>query len=123
MPPRTPKQCRARGCAKTTVSSHGYCEAHADLANGWKRQSKGRTTTERGYGHAWRKRRAEVLRRDKWLCQVCKRNGRVTAAVEVDHIVNKAAGGGDDLANLQAVCSACHRDKTRLESQAGRGRG
>jgi 5-methylcytosine-specific restriction protein A len=36
----------------------------------------------------------------------------VTPAHAVDHITPKAKGGTDDLHNLQAICRACHLDKT-----------
>lgn len=64
----------------------------------------------------WPKRRARVLRRDGWRCQIrgplCRGIAR-----EVDHIEH-----GDDHrdANLQSVCVPCHRDKTQLEATAGR---
>lgn len=60
--------------------------------------------------------------RDDWLCQPCRKIGRVTAATECDHIKPKAEGGTDDLDNLQAICSACHREKTRDESARAQGR-
>ncbi|WP_143557744.1 HNH endonuclease, partial [Snodgrassella communis] len=36
--------------------------------------------------------------------------------MEVDHIVNIAAGGTDELSNLQTLCRSCHQLKTRRES-------
>lgn len=56
------------------------------------------------------------MQRDKRLCQPCLKEGRVTAANAVDHIVQKAAGGTDDLDNLQAICRACHLDKTMTDN-------
>ncbi len=49
------------------------------------------------------------------ICVLCKR----AAATEVDHRVPKAQDGPDDLANLQGVCSACHRAKSAAEGSAG----
>ena len=71
-----------------------------------------RSRHERGYGTAWDKVRALVMARDLWLCQCdqCQAGAlRVTPAQEVDHIVPKASGGTDDLANLRAVNRDCHR--------------
>lgn len=73
----------------------------------WSRQSR----HERGYGHSWVKLRDAILKRDV-LCQPCIKAGRTTAATQVDHIKPKARGGTDDPANLQAICSDCHRAKT-----------
>ncbi len=74
------------------------------------------TTTERGYGHAWRKLREQVLKRDCYLCQPCKRAGRIAEAKEVDHIQPKSAGGTDAVSNLQAICKPCHLLKSDSES-------
>jgi len=68
----------------------------------------------RGYGRAWEKLRAQVMERDRGLCQPCLRGepSRVTPAREVDHIRPKAKGGDDSLTNLEAICVPCHRDKS-----------
>ena len=73
----------------------------------WGRQGSAHS---RGYGAAWRKLREQVMRRDAGLCQPCK--PQLTLATEVDHILPKAKGGTDDISNLQAICSECHRFKT-----------
>lgn len=114
--PVTP--CRAHRCPNLVKRSQkGYCDEHADKRYGWQRSQKVKgTVTQRGYGHAWRKLREQVLERDGYICQVCKADGRLTAATEVDHIVNKASGGSDTLDNLQAICKACHKAKTSAES-------
>jgi 5-methylcytosine-specific restriction protein A len=80
---------------------------------------KGGNTTARGYGHAWRKRRAQALRRDSALCQSCIKQGRYIPATEVDHIIEKAKGGTDDLSNLQSLCTPCHRVKTSGKKVSG----
>lgn len=38
---------------------------------------------------------------------------------EVDHIVNRAQGGTDDIRNLQLLCKDCHKTKTMNESKEG----
>lgn len=67
---------------------------------------------ERGYGASWDRVRKQVMKRDCGLCQPCKQQGRLTRAVAVDHITDKAQGGTDDPANLQAICEPCHTAKT-----------
>lgn len=73
-------------------------------------------TTERGLGWEWQKRRKRVLRRDNYLCQPCKREGRLTPATEVDHIEPRHKAGNhvtDD--GCQSICAACHEAKTARE--------
>lgn len=85
---------------------------------GWSASQQGRTTTERGYGWAWQKKRERVIKRDAGLCQPCKRRSHITPGCrEVDHITNQARGGGDNEENLQTICSACHKAKTQAEAQ------
>jgi len=47
------------------------------------------------------------------LCEQCEREGRVTAAYLVDHIIphNGSAALFWDAGNLQSMCSACHERK------------
>jgi 5-methylcytosine-specific restriction enzyme A len=76
-----------------------------------------RTRQERGYGQAWQRLRAEVLKRARYLCQCaeCSSTARVRLASEVDHIVPKAKGGTDHLSNLQAIHPECHKRKTQRD--------
>mgnify|MGYP000694615216 CR=1 FL=1 len=73
-------------------------------------------TTARGYGWQWQQLRLTILRRDLYQCQACKLAGRITPARDVDHVINKAAGGTDDPGNLQALCKPCHDEKTERET-------
>jgi 5-methylcytosine-specific restriction enzyme A len=60
----------------------------------------------------WARRRARILRRDHHRCQIAG-PGCTRIATEVDHIDH---GDNHDPANLQAVCSRCHRAKTQGEA-------
>lgn len=122
MPSAIPRQCRLHTCAATTTARNGYCDAHQALASGWMDQRRG-SSTERGYGGQWRKRRERIMGRDKYLCQPCWARHRVMPAVAVDHIVPKAEGGTDADDNLQAICKTCHKLKTENESRRARARG
>ena len=55
--------------------------------------------------------RFEVFKRDRFTCSYC---GRTPPEVllEVDHIIPRAAGGSDDLANLTTACATCNRGKS-----------
>ncbi|MCE4058444.1 HNH endonuclease [Pseudomonas sp. Au-Pse12] len=106
-------------CPGKTQSDHGYCDAHAHLASGWSRPGRG-TAEQRGYDWAWRKKRAAVLKRDRYLCQCENCKGCRLPASEVDHVIPKHLGGTDDFYNLAAINSDCHRLKTQREALAAR---
>lgn len=86
----------------------------------WSKESR----QSRGYGAEWEKVRARVIERDMGLCQPCKRNGRVTAGREVDHITPKAKAEKlgwtqkqmDAMTNLELACTPCHAEKTAREN-------
>ena len=65
----------------------------------------------------WEAVRRRVLDRARWLCVKCGCYGN-----EVDHVRPLQHGGVDpyDVANLQPLCSACHRFKTRGENRRPR---
>lgn len=58
----------------------------------------------------WKKKRAAILRRDKYLCQECRKYGRRVEAVTVHHI--KHADTNPELVydsnNLVSLCNTCH---------------
>lgn len=78
-------------------------------------QARG-TAIERGYDHTWHKLRNSVLA-DEPCCRMCVEQGRVTIATMVDHIqpVRVAPWLRLVRSNLQPLCDACHRVKTRAE--------
>jgi 5-methylcytosine-specific restriction endonuclease McrA len=59
--------------------------------------------TNKGSTRKWRTIREQVLLRDGWQCQACGAD-----ADTVDHLIPRARGGGDNLENLQAMCSPCN---------------
>lgn len=65
---------------------------------------------------AWRSIRADVLAGEP-LCRHCARDGKTTAATDVDHIDDDATN--NDPANLQPLCRRCHSVKT-VADQGGR---
>lgn len=58
----------------------------------------------------WRGKRLEILSRDNYECQRCKKLGRVSKADTVHHV--KELGDRPDLGmtndNLMSVCFRCH---------------
>jgi len=60
--------------------------------------------------------RRRVLLRDHYTCRRC---GRVSVDLEVDHIVPLFLGGAESDENRQALCRECHAAKS-AEEQRGR---
>ena len=66
---------------------------------------------EKFYGtEKWKRKRAAILARDKYQCQICKRYGRMRQATEVHHIVHLEDDPSRalDASNLISLCRACH---------------
>lgn len=64
-------------------------------------------------GAGWKHLRLRALRRDGFMCQECKRYGRVRQATEVHH--KKPVDSYPEFAfcldNLVSLCHACHNKK------------
>src|SRR5262245_19602580 len=89
---------RCRGCARRIEQARG-------------------SATQRGYGHAWRKLRAQVLREQP----ICAVRGCAVLSTDVDHIVALARGGTNDRSNLRGLCHPHHSAKT-VREDGGLGR-
>jgi 5-methylcytosine-specific restriction protein A len=116
MPAALPRPCPRPGC--TGILRNGCCSRcgaarHPSTPAPDARPSAAR----RGYNHHWRKLRAATLAAEPTahtgpLCVACLRQGIITPATDLDHIVPKRAGGADTPENLQPLCHACHSRKT-----------
>lgn len=60
--------------------------------------------------YTWKKKRMQILERDRHACQECRKQGRYTEAALVHHIKHlqdePALALTDD--NLESVCKECH---------------
>ena len=92
------KFCSVPACPNFAMKNSSRCVEHP-----YERQDDRAQSQKRGYNHAWKKVRAEQLKRFP-SCQICK--GR---ADTVHHIV-AIKDGGPRLKhlNLMSVCKACH---------------
>ena len=74
------------------------------------------SSSARGYGAMWQRARIMQLHAEP-LCRHCmERDGRVTTATQVDHIVPLVDGGARlDPANFQSLCTPCHNAKSRKD--------
>lgn len=106
MPMKPKRPCRHPGCP--ALSDGVYCEVHRGL---YAREN----AASRGYDGRWKSARRAYLRRNP-LCAECRRNGKLTPATVVDHIVPHR---GDvrlfwDKTNWQPLCKDCHDRKTGM---------
>ncbi len=60
-----------------------------------------------------------VARKEGWACQICNwsldytnKNGKTVKRIDVDHIIEKSDGGGEEVSNLWVLCPNCHVKKT-----------
>jgi hypothetical protein len=59
---------------------------------------------------AWKAKRLQVMERDKWTCQVCKKNVATDVHhLTYDHIFN------EPLSDLMAICRNCHESEHEIE--------
>jgi len=83
--------------------------------HGWEADAQRGTRQERGYDAAWQRLRAYKLANNP-LCEECEADGKTRPAREVHHI-RPFHGLSDtlrlDYANLQSLCSECHRRKAK----------
>lgn len=104
--PRKPKHpCAYPGCPLLTDGC--YCEEHQKVMNR-QYEKYGRSKEEkRQYGYRWKKLRAAYISQHP-LCEQCLKEGRVTKAEEVHHIVPLSHGGKHEFSNLMSLCKSCH---------------
>ncbi|MFF4329712.1 HNH endonuclease [Streptomyces sp. NPDC001591] len=92
----------------------GRCPVHHKAyENGRARQShrKRRAAIARGHNAAAIMRKA-VRKAGQCACARCGLTF-LASAIDVDHVVPLALGGEDVASNVQPLCKACHKAKTR----------
>ena len=112
MPNRAKKYCKYPRCANYAEDGSAYCFMHKNTHK--KREIK---TYEKWYGLAVWKRLREKKLREYPLCQECAKQGRVTKATDVDHIIPHRGDWSLFISynNLQSLCHSCHSEKTNKE--------
>ena len=120
MPQKPKKPCAYQGCPNLT--SGRYCEEHQKLANKqYDRWIRNKESAAFYHSSEWRHKRENFLVEHPF-CEECRKYGRLTKAVVVDHIIPLRQGGEPfDDGNLQSLCSSCHSSKSIKEgSRFGR---
>lgn len=112
------RRCRKPSCRTLIPFTDRYCTRHAQHINQTYDKARLRNNPEYVKFYktgAWRNTRKVALVRDEWLCQHCLLDGTYKAAEMVDHIIPTLVDWDKrlDLDNLQSLCDACHKVKTR----------
>jgi len=118
MPTASKKACSRPGCPNLVEKGKRFCSEHESRDRKSCDERRG-TAAQRGYGGRWQRYRERYLKAHP-LCAGCERQGRLTQAAEVDHII-PVSGPNDplfwDAKNHQSLCRACHAKKTALENR------
>ena len=105
MPGKHPRSCAVPICPNL-VYLGSYCDEHRKQ---YRKQTDHRpSSSKRGYGANWRKKRDAYLRSHR----ICEEPGCEDPACVVDHIKPMAEGGIDHESNYQAFCRRHHSRKT-----------
>ena len=112
MPKKPKRPCSYPGCPKLTYGR--FCEKHQKQENKRYEKYDRLPETKKRYGRAWKRIRDRHIAQHP-LCEVCKRNGRLTPTEEVHHIVPLSQGGTHDDSNLMSLCKSCHSKITAKE--------
>ena len=122
------KKCSYPGCRKLVPITERFCAEHEAKDEEYRARAKGLrevkrlqnrgSASARGYGYRWSKVR-EAFLREHPLCVECMKQGRITPATDVDHIIPHR--GDPELMwnpdNYQALCHSCHSRKTAREDR------
>lgn len=106
---KKPERPAPRRCAKGDCNKMQPCPTHYNKE--WANTSYYKQIPE--------KDKNEVRRLAGGLCRKC---GRPANPGQVDHIVNVARGGQNEMSNYQLLCLRCHKDKTDKEIKWGQRR-
>jgi len=113
--PRAPKICCEPKCPRICTPGQSRCALHK------LKQPYKRTNPQRSSSTDHKARRARVLERDGYQCQIRYVGICTGTATHMDHIVPLSKGGADTDANSQSACAPCHKRKTSVEGNAAQG--
>lgn len=107
MPSKPKRPCSMNGCGRLCENGEQYCCEHKQVANKHYNQYQRDPTSNKRYGRAWKRIRDRYIKAHP-LCEECQKNGVLTTAEEVHHILPLSRGGGNDSSNLMSLCKSCH---------------
>ena len=107
MPYKPKRPCRYPGCGRLAVGDGQYCTAHQKAADEKYNRFERSPDVNKIYGRAWKRIRDRYIKLHP-LCEECEKQGKLTPAEEVHHILPISRGGTDYRSNLMALCQSCH---------------
>ena len=105
MPYKPKRPCSYPGCSRLTDGR--FCDEHRQVADHQYNRYLRDPDTNKRYGRAWKKIRAQYIQA-RPLCEQCVIENSLTPAAEAHHILPLANGGTHDDDNLMALCKSCH---------------
>ncbi len=114
MPYKPKRPCSYPGCPNLT--NERYCPEHKKIIDAqYDMRIRDKGAREFYISHEWKKLRGNFLIEHPF-CEERQRQGRLTKATVVDHIIPIRQGGPAlDDENLQALCASCHGAKSIME--------
>ena len=112
MPFKPKRPCSHPGCPKLTDGR--FCGEHAKQEAARYEKYQRDPAVKKRYGRSWKRVRDRFLAQHP-LCEVCQKEGRLTSAEEVHHIVPLSKGGTNATENLMSLCKSCHSAVTAKE--------
>lgn len=104
--PYKPKRpCAHPGCPNLTDGQ--YCKEHQRKATEEYNKHERSPDVNKTYGRSWKRIRDRYIQKHP-LCEMCQKEGRLTPADEVHHIVPVSQGGKSTQSNLMSLCHSCH---------------
>lgn len=114
MPYKPKRPCAYPGCGRLAVSEQ-YCAEHQKAMDKHYNQYERDPASNKRYGRAWKRIRDRYIKSHP-LCEECEKQGKLTPAEEVHHILPLSKGGGNEKSNLMALCKSCH---SRITAESG----
>lgn len=107
--PHSPRPgCKYPGCNQRAMPDSAYCAKHRKLMNHHYEQYGRHYISHERYGNDWRKIRDHYIRSHPY-CESCFKQGKLTKATLVHHVIPISQGGTHGLDNLMSLCASCHR--------------
>jgi 5-methylcytosine-specific restriction protein A len=113
MPYKPKSPCAYLGCPELADSR--YCTVHQKIVDKHYNKYERDSTSNKRYGRAWKRIRDYYIKSHP-LCEECQREGRLTPAEEVHHILPLSKGGSNETNNLMSLCKSCH---SRITVESG----